>query len=258
MVNLGDSLWSISQRVLGPNATPQQIANEVERIFELNRNQIGDDPNQIVAGQELVLSPATSEPAANEPATNAQAAGEVAPNEPAADALVYESAQPAASQTLGNEPAVGSYPNIPLASWLDERRLLDFGILALSLVLVMLILWKAPLWRDVGGEAWRIMPATKEYPANYSASQGALTATGAERPAFALFGSENGSSGGFGNRALTNGQIPHPVAVYLTVDEAAKVLGITPDAVYIRIQQGTLPASKRGRCGTIYLRLYCV
>ena len=145
---------------------------------------------------------------------------------------------------------------IPVGSWLDERRLLDFGIIALSLVLVMLMLWKAPLRRDVGSGPWR-MPAPKEYPTNYSASQAALTATGAGRAAFALSGSENGS-GGFGNRALTNGQIPHPVAVYLTVDEAAKVLGITPDAVYIRIQQGTLPASKRGRCGTIYLRLYCV
>ena len=74
---------------------------------------------------------------------------------------------------------------IPVGSWLDERRLLDFGIIALSLVLAMLILWEVPLRRDVGSGAWRIMPAPKEYPTNYSASQSALTATGARRPAFA-------------------------------------------------------------------------
>ena len=49
-----------------------------------------------------------------------------------------------------------------------------------------------------------------------------------------------------------------PVALYLTVREAAKVLGIEPDAVYVRIQQGILPTKKRGRCDTIYVRLYCV
>src|SRR3712207_5491104 len=47
----GDSLWSISSEQLGPNATPQQIATAVERIYALNRIQIGD-PNLIFAGQK--------------------------------------------------------------------------------------------------------------------------------------------------------------------------------------------------------------
>ena len=53
----GDSLWTIAQGHLGPDATPQQVANEVERIFELNRARIGDNPDLILAGQELSLAP---------------------------------------------------------------------------------------------------------------------------------------------------------------------------------------------------------
>lgn len=67
VVNPGDSLWAISQERLHPSATPQQVMNEVERTFELNRDRIGDDPNLILPGQELLLPP-VSEPAAAEPA----------------------------------------------------------------------------------------------------------------------------------------------------------------------------------------------
>ena len=221
VVNPGDSLWSIAQRELGPNATPQQIATEVERTFELNRERIGDDPNLILAGQELMLSP-VSEPTVTEPATNTVAVGEPATGEPAADALADEAAEPAASestvgastgkpaepsatQTAKNKPAIDAPLNIPVTSWLDERRLLGLGSIVLTLILAMLILWKAPLRRDVGSGAWR-MPAAGKHPTNYSTSQLAPTAASARRWAFALSGSENGS-GRFGNEALTNGRI---------------------------------------------------
>jgi hypothetical protein len=59
VVEPGDSLWSISEEHIGPGATPEQIAYEVERIFELNRDQIGENPNLIFPGQEFFLvSPA--------------------------------------------------------------------------------------------------------------------------------------------------------------------------------------------------------
>jgi hypothetical protein len=62
VVTAGDSLWAIAQEQLGPNATPEWVANEVERIHWDNRDRIGEDPNLILVGQELTLLPATSEP----------------------------------------------------------------------------------------------------------------------------------------------------------------------------------------------------
>ncbi len=58
VVQPGDSLWSISEGRLGPNATPQQIYNETARIYALNRERIGEDPNLIYAGEVLLLKPA--------------------------------------------------------------------------------------------------------------------------------------------------------------------------------------------------------
>jgi DNA-binding CsgD family transcriptional regulator/LysM repeat protein len=80
VVSPGDSLWSISTERLGPNATPQQIANAVERIYALNRNQIGADPNLIFPGQKLLTppvgEPSTAEPSTAEPSTGATRARE--------------------------------------------------------------------------------------------------------------------------------------------------------------------------------------
>ena len=66
VVDPGESLWSISQEHIGPGATPQQIYYEVERVFELNRDRIGDNPNLIFPGQEVLLPPVAVEPAASE------------------------------------------------------------------------------------------------------------------------------------------------------------------------------------------------
>jgi LysM domain len=59
----GDSLWSICQERLGPSAPPRQVALDVRRIHEINRNLIGDDPHLIFPGQRLALPPPAGAPA---------------------------------------------------------------------------------------------------------------------------------------------------------------------------------------------------
>jgi DNA-binding CsgD family transcriptional regulator len=76
VVRPGDSLWSISSERLGPNATPQQIASEVERIYALNRDQIGGDPNLIFPGQQLLPPPVVGDPSTDEPSAEATPARE--------------------------------------------------------------------------------------------------------------------------------------------------------------------------------------
>ena len=49
--------------------------------------------------------------------------------------------------------AVGAASRLTEASWLHERRLIGLGIFMLTLVLAILMLWKLPMRRDVGGEA---------------------------------------------------------------------------------------------------------
>jgi hypothetical protein len=71
----GDSLWSISARWLGSEATAQQVANGVERIYALNRDRIGADPNLLLVGQRLVL-PSAVERRSPEPGSAASAARE--------------------------------------------------------------------------------------------------------------------------------------------------------------------------------------
>jgi DNA-binding CsgD family transcriptional regulator len=98
----GDTLWSISSEQLGPNATPQQIAIAVERIYALNRDQIGGDPNRIFAGQKLSLPP-IGEPSTAEASTRATRAREAI--EPA------EASPSGRAAKRGTNPA----PRIPVA-----------------------------------------------------------------------------------------------------------------------------------------------
>ena len=172
VVNPGDSLWSISQRKLGPNATPEQIATEVEQTFELNRERIGDDPNLIRAGQKLLLPPAPepmngaafNTPAASEPAGQASSDKPAEPtaNEPAVEAspepAASEPAEPVASEpaTSDSEPAAAA--STGSAFGLSERQLLGLGIILLSLIVALLILWKAPLRRAVRRGTWPSEP----------------------------------------------------------------------------------------------------
>jgi hypothetical protein len=121
-VEPGDSLWSIAQERLDQNVAPGEIGNEVGRIFELNRGQIGGDPNVIVMGQDLLMPPRTSEPA------DPEASG------------------PAYSEQINKPSALPDLPELPAGEAVsavrtvrinpesrhEGRRMLGFGLLVLS------------------------------------------------------------------------------------------------------------------------------
>jgi LysM repeat protein len=163
MVYPGDSFWSVSQRYLGPQASPQQIADETERIFELNQDRIGGDPSLLMPGQELLLPPSASEQATDQPVNE--------PNDSPAATAVEPTVQPPVVASEPSEPAAetasGASLDIPaeMEAYLpNERKLIGLGIIVLTLALAILILWKLPMRRDVGTEAWGI-PATASYQA---------------------------------------------------------------------------------------------
>jgi hypothetical protein len=125
VVEPGDSLWSISEEHIGPGATPEQVAYEVERIFELNRDQIGENPNLIFPGQEFFLVSAApggaaaapeqpvavaeqrapepivveSEGVSDSPAAENAAIEDVVPEDDVSEGAVSEDAIPAAPPT---------------------------------------------------------------------------------------------------------------------------------------------------------------
>ena len=56
VVQPGDSLWSISKRLLGPDASPAQIARKVSRLWDLNDDRIGTGhPDLILVDTKLRL-----------------------------------------------------------------------------------------------------------------------------------------------------------------------------------------------------------
>lgn len=55
LVQPGDSLWSIAADLLGRDATPAQIATQVDQLHARNLRQIGADPDLILPGTELTL-----------------------------------------------------------------------------------------------------------------------------------------------------------------------------------------------------------
>jgi nucleoid-associated protein YgaU len=56
VVQAGESLWSIARKLLGPDASPAQIARQVERLWELNKDRIGTgDPDVLKVGTRLIL-----------------------------------------------------------------------------------------------------------------------------------------------------------------------------------------------------------
>jgi len=57
IVKPGDSLWSISEQRLGPEASPQRVYDHTYQMYALNRKIIGSDPDLIFAGQQLSLPP---------------------------------------------------------------------------------------------------------------------------------------------------------------------------------------------------------
>ena len=55
-VRPGESLWTIAQRLVAPDASTTEIADEVDRLWDLNRDRIASgDPDVIFAGTELRL-----------------------------------------------------------------------------------------------------------------------------------------------------------------------------------------------------------
>lgn len=51
----GDSLWKIASALLGEGATNAEIVAESNRIYRLNRDRIGADPNVLAVGTVLRL-----------------------------------------------------------------------------------------------------------------------------------------------------------------------------------------------------------
>ncbi len=186
VVKPGDTLWSISEERLGPNAAPQRIAREVERLYALNRERIGPDPNQIFSGQELSLPPAGGSSSTEEAATKnkaqetAQAAtgtvegaargakGRPAdqqqanhPNLPKAPTSAAAAAVPAVgSLSTDTQTAAGTFLGAftEARTTADGRRLLGLGIIALTLVVGALMAWKLAMRPSLSDdlEVWGI------------------------------------------------------------------------------------------------------
>ena len=173
VVRPGATLWSISEERLGPQATPQRIALEVDRIYALNQDRIGPDPNQIFSGQELSLPPAGGSSSTEEAATKNKAqktAQEAAtdtvegaargakgrpadrqanrPNLPKAPTSVAAAAVPAVgSLSTDTQTAAGTLVGVfaEARATADGRLLLGWGIIALTLVVGALMAWKLPM-----------------------------------------------------------------------------------------------------------------
>jgi hypothetical protein len=102
VVEPSDSLWSISEKRLGPGAPPEQVAYEARRLFELNRERIGEDPNLLFPGQELALAPPAPE-GTQQPAPDSPGGYEV-PTVPTAEAAPVQeqrAIEPMAAPTEG-------------------------------------------------------------------------------------------------------------------------------------------------------------
>ena len=125
VIKPGDSLWSISQERLRSDATPRQVANEVDRIHMLNRSRIGGDSDLIFPGQEILLPPIadrTDEPVVSESASSpaskqiaAPATTEPATTEPAKTEPARQAAMPTPEPvTLPAFPAGKAVPAVGL------------------------------------------------------------------------------------------------------------------------------------------------
>ena len=137
VIKPGDSLWSISQERLRSDATPRQVANEVDRIHMLNRSRIGGDSDLIFPGQEILLPPIadrTDEPVVSEsasspaskqiaaPATTEPATTEPAKTEPAKTEPARQAAMPTPEPvTLPAFPAGKAVPAVGLLPSGEQR-----------------------------------------------------------------------------------------------------------------------------------------
>jgi hypothetical protein len=126
VVASGDSLWSISEGQLGPGAAPPRIARGAERIYALNRDRIGADPNTILVGQKLALPSGVErrtprqvpEPARAEPARGTAAAAKVTPRGRDAKSGPDRASRQTAGETTGEPSDRGA--KVPEAA--SQRR----------------------------------------------------------------------------------------------------------------------------------------
>ena len=175
-VQPGDSLWTMAQARLAPYPAPQRVALEVERIYALNQDRIGPDPGMIRAGQELLVPPVT-EPATGEVGASPQPVSPqpaalpepttAQPEEIPASAATPVEEPPAPTAELPELPEAernftvreivsqGSTSISPFSDLGDteRRRILGIGIISATLVLALLMAWRLPLNRTVGGSS---------------------------------------------------------------------------------------------------------
>lgn len=175
-VQPGDSLWTMAQARLAPDPAPQRVALEAERIYALNQDRIGPDPGMILAGQELLVPPVT-EPATGEVGASSQPASlqpaalpeptTAQPEEIPASAATPVEEPPAPTAELPELPEAernftvreivpqGSTSISPFSDLGDteRRRILGIGIISATLVLALLMAWRLPLNRTVGGSS---------------------------------------------------------------------------------------------------------
>lgn len=62
VVRAGDSLWSLAQASLSPDATPARTTERWRAIYAANRAEIGVDPDLIHPGQRLQVPPLPHDP----------------------------------------------------------------------------------------------------------------------------------------------------------------------------------------------------
>jgi len=146
VVGPGDSLWTIAGDRLQPDASPEQIGYEIERIVELNRNLLGSNPDMILPGQELLLAP-VAEPVA---------------------AAETKSLEPVAAEPVAAEPVVPTVERFPTQNNVEQRRLLGVGIIVLTFVVAILMVWKLPMRRP---QSWKTPVEDTYYPALPSGSE---------------------------------------------------------------------------------------
>jgi hypothetical protein len=192
VVRPGDSLWSISSARLGPDANVRQIDREVERIYALNQDQIGPDPNLIFAGQELSLptrgEPTTArppvadrggEPVVSDSASKKKAATKRPVRTSNSDLGAEPVALPAlpvagkAVPRVGSLRAAGDTSSWPTA-WPTVASLANSGLFAsviivLAVCLVGLLVWVLRRQKRRGAKKRRSWEAwEEEYGNNYT------------------------------------------------------------------------------------------
>jgi LysM domain len=141
IVRPGDSLWTIAGDRLQPDASPEQIGYEIERIVELNRNLLGSNPDMILPGQELLLAP-VAEPVA--------------------------AAETTSLEPVAAEPVAPTVERFPTQNNVEQRRLLGVGIIVLTFVVAILMVWKLPMRRP---QSWKTPVGDTYSPALPSGSE---------------------------------------------------------------------------------------